>query len=450
MKPLLTLLAAARKREHSLFRALGCAVALLLLCGALGCSSPGKPPAKSPPPAGKRHTKLPSREQPPTASPSLAETLVESLQSGSLRRVWTSPAFAGVAVSSGSLFSPDNSRLVLSVLALSGRFQCRIMVAREEEVAALSAGPDDVVPDWNPHSQEVAYLDATDEAGEEKLLVLDTKTSVSRVLKTPAGSLGPPRWSPDGNSIAFGAVLGAGRAPMGLVVVDARRGSTRTIPIGGPEPPDRFPPAWSADGKRVLLIGRGPRSHRCDIWLADLARGSAKLVWSVKEVTKGASTRTVEDVKEIGRELMVGFDQASGDPCLMIRGYSDLTKAAPEGAAVFRYDTRARRVVKVGSLSPPEERRPRDDNRAIPWPIGAAVLSPDGRGLATVAYSGEAHNRATVVWLHDGQHGQEALPDGVTGTVLSWSRDGKRLAVAEEEGERRNAKTRIVVYEFVQ
>jgi hypothetical protein len=180
-----------------------------------------------------------------------------------------------------------------------------------------------------------------------------------------------------------------------------------------------------------------PRSRKCDLWLADVSRSSAKLIWSVKDVTG---------------EVMVGFDRASGDPCLMIRGYSELTKEAPGGVALFRYDARAKRAAKVGSLPPAStisaEPRPSGVGRErmrsrSGGAISAAILSPDGRG--TAALSGD-----TIRWSRNGEYGQETLPDRAIGHILSWSRDGKRLAVSEEEGEGRKAKTRIAVYEFIQ
>lgn len=143
------------------------AVTLLVLGGALGCSSPGKLPARPPVPKGKAPGSLPSRKQPSDASPSLAETLVASLEQGSLRRVWVSPVFTGsITSSSGCLFSPDGLGLALSVLSFPGQDpsragQRRIMViCKEGEVTTLSSGPDDADPDCNPRSPEVAYLDS--------------------------------------------------------------------------------------------------------------------------------------------------------------------------------------------------------------------------------------------------------------------------------------------------
>jgi hypothetical protein len=402
-------------------------IALLVLGGMLGCSSLSKPPAKSP-----------------------------------LRCVWTSPTFAGsVWTSSSSHFSPDNSRLAVSVHSFPGKKgQYRIMVVREGEAAYVSRGSKDFDPDWNPRSQEVAYLDQSEGLEKNKLTVVDTKTGASRDLKTPAGSYGPPRWSPDGNSLAFGARLyyaGEEPAATGLVIADARGGSVRTVPMDDMFYHLLYPPAWSADSKKVLLIDRGPVSDGCGIWQANLTQGSAKLVWSLDGITKNfiaISSMTRGKEGEAGRDVMVGFDQTSGDPCLMVCGFP------AEEATLLRYDTRAKREVKVATLSLPAG-APSAKPRTPPvlgqsgkrshqsWGINAAVLSPDGKGLATVCHKRSRRGKDVLLWFYDGQSGQQDLPAGVAGSVLCWSRDSKRFAIAEEQGEKTSEKrTKVSVYEL--
>ena len=151
------------------------------------------------------------------------------------------------------------------------------------EPRRLTDGPFGVSdPDWSPDGRRVAFVrDTTDtlevrEEVEPALYVLTVADGAVRRLATGFRENGQPKWSPDGDAIAFNCSKGRG-AESDVCVVPAAGGATRNLTAAWDLDPSG--PSWSPDGKTLYFSAE----TRGNVHLFAVATGGG----SVRQVTSG-------------------------------------------------------------------------------------------------------------------------------------------------------------------
>ncbi|HYT76127.1 MAG TPA: hypothetical protein VEL79_15330, partial [Vicinamibacterales bacterium] len=143
-------------------------------------------------------------------------------------------------------------------------------VAGGEPVRLTSDPADDVEPSFSPDGSQIAFRSDREGGG---IYVISTLGGDARRI---ADQCRGPRWSPDGTSIVCWTGL---NTVFLMTKVDATR--VYVIPAVGGEPRRlfadfavAFAPLWSADGTRLLFLGKQDSDSRPDWWVADANGGS--------------------------------------------------------------------------------------------------------------------------------------------------------------------------------
>lgn len=194
-----------------------------------------------------------------------------------------------------------------------------------------------------------------------------------------AGHTGTPRWSPDGNSIAFDNRVGSESQ---IYVMDADARNQRSITSGKY---DHVVPSWSRDGRFIYFASK--QSGAFEVWKHDVASGQEV------QVTHHGGFGPLESYD--GKTLYYSHFEGSGiwaipvaggqeqrltdAPHLGYWGYFAVTETGlylleTEGAAsdptIVFYDFRTRRITPVLTL----------DESPLPWGANLTA-SRDGRKL---------------------------------------------------------------------
>jgi TolB protein len=163
-------------------------------------------------------------------------------------------------------WSPDGRELVYSMQGSLWRQRIGSAVAEQ-----LTGGPGyDHQPDWSPDGRFVAYASYRDDAVD--LRVLDLETMETRPLLSDGAVHVDPRWSPEGDRIAFVSTafrgrfhvyvmdVGPGAEPRGIRRITEDRDSG--LPRYYYSRYDHYlSPTWSPEGDELILV-----SNRGRIW----------------------------------------------------------------------------------------------------------------------------------------------------------------------------------------
>jgi len=107
------------------------------------------------------------------------------------------------------------------------------------------------MPRWSPDGQQIAFTGALP-GRPWQVYVVSAEGGTPQQLTTGESNRGIPHWSPDGNSLAFGGFPGEG--PIAIYILDLKTRQVATLP--GSE--GLFAPRWSPNG-RYLAASDGHR-----------------------------------------------------------------------------------------------------------------------------------------------------------------------------------------------
>jgi Tol biopolymer transport system component len=171
-----------------------------------------------------------------------------------------------VAEGTTPAWSPDGSRLVVSRRAAGGADLWVIDVATGKERRLARTEKPEREPEWSPDGRTIAFVRTEVRGGDEIYTVRPSGRGLRRLTRSPHDDFGPA-WSPDGTQIAF-VRHDEDRADAALYVMAEDGGGQRALGKALTlDPTASFAggPAWSPDGRRILLA-RGARLYS-DLYL---------------------------------------------------------------------------------------------------------------------------------------------------------------------------------------
>jgi Tol biopolymer transport system component len=174
---------------------------------------------------------------------------LRDMNTGAVRRLTNSPRTKDDVV-----WSPNGRYLAYSTYRLDtfDEAQIRVMDVYNNEEIVLTQFDfkgHDVPFSWSPDSQYLAYHSTRDGYETVQIFITDLSGNNHTQLSGPAACDAQPRWSPDGERIAFVSLVDD---QWELFVMKAD-GSERTRLTNSPGT-DEYDPAWSPDGKQIAFV----------------------------------------------------------------------------------------------------------------------------------------------------------------------------------------------------
>jgi Tol biopolymer transport system component len=146
-------------------------------------------------------------------------------------------------------FSPDGKKVAYSNLADNNLWRCNsdgtdcVQLTRHFRNTAM--------PRWSPDGQTIAFMAVTFQ-GNWGIYTVADNGGLIRSLSDGKQAEGSPDWSPDGQRIAFGEVPPVSR-PSGIHIFDLRSGGLSMVPSSA----EFFSPRWSPDGQSLVAVHVG-------------------------------------------------------------------------------------------------------------------------------------------------------------------------------------------------
>jgi dipeptidyl aminopeptidase/acylaminoacyl peptidase len=135
----------------------------------------------------------------------------------------------------------------------TGNFEIYIAPVQKETLYRLTDGTErSVSPRWSPDGQQLAFL--RDTGGDERwaIWIVDRAGEQERDLtKEPGVSHRDIAWSPDGQRIAY--VSNVGGKGFGVSIIDVKSGVRVALTDGSH---DDLQPRWSPDGRKIMFASR--------------------------------------------------------------------------------------------------------------------------------------------------------------------------------------------------
>ncbi len=345
------------------------------------------------------------------------------------RRIWLKQLVGGseapltAGVDDFPRFSPDGGQVLFSRFDGADRTLYRTAVVGGEERRILANAN---AADWSPDGRRIAFSRNRDDST-WALVVADAEGGNEReLLRIETNAMGPPAWSPDGKRIVVVTGVSLSGAPSQIRFVDPKSGG-ETIYAGGPVLGLPAAPAWLADSSAVLI----PRAHDVRSFHGAIVRlgldGAARPLFSSlnvgPSVTIAAPGRIIFDAAAVRTNLHEHRLDGGGADWLT-RGYvlDRQPRYSPDGRRVIFSSNRS------GNLDLWElDRETRLLRRLTDAPQEDWDPAYVGDGSRIVWSSRRGGNMEIWTAAIDGSGARQVTRDGVDAENPSPSPDGKWL-----------------------
>ena len=314
---------------------------------------------------------------------------------------------------SSATWSPDGSELIYSMQGTLWRQRIGSPVATQITAGAAY----DYQPDWSPDGRSVVFVRYARDAIELELLDLASGT-VTPLTANGAVNV-EPRWSPDGTRIAFVSSLYNRRWHIFVLSPEGAKDPLRLTEDNDSKLPRYYyskwdhyiSPAWSPDGKEIVLVSNRGHIHGTGgLWRMEARPGVPlrelryeETTWKARPDWSPDGTRVVYS-SYLGRQWNQLWLMTSegGDPLPLTYGEFDATapRWSRDGARIAyisneRGNTSLWVIDVVGGRRQPVEARERRyrapvgtlrvnvvDRAGRPLPARVSVTTGEGRGYA--------------------------------------------------------------------
>ena len=342
-------------------------------------------------------------------------------------------------------WSPDGKEIAAGTAdfpdpeSLSGLGQLIVVEVATGRSRVISEVRDAFQPEWSPHGHRIAYWGRPGEAGQRDLWTVAPTGGAAVPVTNDAPTDWNPVWSPDGRSLFFSSNRG-GSMNLWRVRVNEASGSV----LGQPQPvttPSQYSGYLSIarDGRRIAYANVMNTRNLFKIGFDSSREATAG---QPTAITHGTRPTSNPDLSPNGEWVAAG----SADDLLVMRtdgtGLRKLTddahrdrepKWSPDGKAIAFYSDRSG-TFQIWTINADGSGLRQLTDSAIA--ITNSLWSPDGtRILARSPARGQTSERAFVFDVRKPWSEQTpevlpvSLPDGVGFVPLSWSADGRQLAL---------------------
>ena len=237
---------------------------------------------------------------------------------------------------SAAAWSPDGTELIYSMDGTLWRQRLGVAIARQ-----LTSGPAyDYQPDWSPDGRSVVFARYARDAIE--LQILDLQSGRVTPLTANGAVNVEPRWSPDGTRIAFVSTVFNRRWHIFVLTPAGAKDPLRLTEDNDSQLPRYYysrwdhyiSPAWSPDGKELVLVSNRGHIHGSGGFWRTEARPGAPLrelryeetTWKARPDWSPDGTRVVYS-SYLGRQWNQLWIMTSegGDPFPLTYGEFDAT-----------------------------------------------------------------------------------------------------------------------------
>lgn len=297
-------------------------------------------------------------------------------------------------------------------------------------------------PQIHPDGRSVAYVRVTFDIMKDRsrpsIWLIDTESGAQTPLVTSSGAHSQPRWSPDGDRLAYVSTADDGRQQLYV----RWPGSAQTAKITDlTESPGNL--QWSPDGRRIAFtmfardeqakLGEAPPKPEGAQWAPPL-----EVITEINYRADGAGylkpgythVYVVSADGGAPRQLTFGaYNEdgpiswtADGQHVLVTGNRSDNWRREPVNSEIYRVSLADGSIEALTSRNGPDR---------------AASVSPDGKTIAYLSYEDQLlgyHNVELMVMSADGTHSRS-----LTGTLdrtiddVKWARDGRSLYVQYDD-----------------
>ena len=297
---------------------------------------------------------------------------------------------------------------------------------------------------WSPDGKSIAYVSS--QSGNSELWVVPSSGGSSERITSTTATKKQPRWSNDGEWIAYVALQPGGSGDIQMVSADGQTRINLTETIG-----DDRDPSWSPDSRQLAFTER--TAGRARIMVADI---ESREVRPLAEIA-GSSLQWSPDGKSIAfvsDPLLPNDDRRDNEDIFIVPAGGGAPRLLTPGTPRFRevtpsWSPDSRQIAFASDSSGYSNIYVLDTqtgaNRSLaPEPVDefAPKWSPDGNSIAfirnedsqfTLWVTPVQGGRALRISDRDGVNGGFETDDATPHGTYQWSPDGKKIAFTHSE-----------------